>query len=127
MVFLCERCGWVFQIGDSAIFLGRDRLKRKTGVHRTKKGELKQAIGIGSEPRVECKKIFIMRGSILLLASDGFYQRGEFSLVESQGIKELRKKVISEVELGVWLRNRYRENRQKGEKDNASAICVVCR
>ena len=127
MIFLCEKRGWMFQVGDSAIFTGEYKLKRKTGVHRTKKGALKQAIGIGSELKVEYKRLYIRRGMVLLLASDGFYQREENLLTDRQGIRDLRKKSISEVELGVWLRNRYRESCKKGEKDNASAVCVVYR
>lgn len=127
MVFLCGRYGWIFQVGDSSVFFGKHRLKRKTGVHRTKHGALKQAVGAGKELKVECKRLYVRENSVLLLASDGFYQRVEQELTATNGLKDLQKKGSSETEIDVWLRNKFRMAGQREERDNATAICVVCR
>lgn len=138
MVFLCGSSGWIIQAGDSAVFTGIRRLRRKTGIHRTKKGALRKAVGTGREPQAECKRLYVRKGSVILLASDGFYQRTEREITNKEDLKELKtggkglkkaKETVSEMELriGVWLRNRHRTAMQRGERDNASAICVVCR
>jgi len=127
MVILCGNTGWMFQVGDSAVFTGKYRLKRKTSVHRTKHGALKCAVGTGQEPKVEYKRIHVRKGKVFLIASDGFYQRTEKELATRDGIKELRKREIRDTDIDVWLRNKFRIARQRGECDNASAICVVCR
>lgn len=127
MVFLCGSNGWIMQVGDSAVFAGKGRLKRKTGIHRTKKGALRQAVGAGREPKVECKHLYVRKGSVLLLASDGFYQRVEQELRTVHGLRDLQKKGSNETDIDVWLRNKFRMARQRGERDNAAAICVVCR
>lgn len=127
MVFLCGNRGWIMQVGDSAVFAGIRRLKRKTGIHRTKKGALRQAVGAGREPKVECKRLYVRKGSVLLLASDGFYQRVEQELTAVNELKELQRKGICETDIDVWLRNKFRMAGQRGERDNASAICVICR
>ena len=127
MVFLCGRYGWIFQAGDSAVFAGKCRLRRKTGIHRTKKGALRQAVGAGREPKAECKRLYVRKGSVLLLASDGFYQRVEQELMAEKGLRDLQKKENGETDIDVWLRNKFRMAGQRGERDNASAICVVCR
>lgn len=127
MVFLCGRSGWIFQAGDSAFFSGKNSLKRKTGVHRTKHGALKQAMGAGKELKVECKRLYVRNCSAILLATDGFYQRVEKELTVENGLSALQKKECSETDIDVWLRNTFRMAKQRGERDNASAICVVYR
>lgn len=127
LVFLCENRGWIVQVGDSAVFAGKYRLRRKTGIHRTKKGVLRQAVGAGREPKAECKRLYVRKGSVLLLASDGFYQRVEQELMAEKGLRDLQKKENGETDIDVWLRNKFRMAGQRGERDNASAICLVCR
>lgn len=126
MVFLCGNSGWIFHVGDSAVFFGRRKLKRRTGIDRTKQGALKSAIGPGQIPKIECKRIRVKRGSVILLSSDGFYQRVEKELVK-ECLESLRKKACNETDIRIWLRNKHREGVQRGEKDNTSAICMVCR
>lgn len=127
MVFLRGNRGWIVQVGDSAVFAGKYSLKRKTGVHRTKNGALKQAVGAGKELKVECKRLYVRENSVILLASDGFYQRVEKELTAENGLSALQKKERSETDIDVWLRNKFRMAKQRGERDNASAICVVYR
>ena len=127
MVFLYGKRGWIIQVGDSAVYAGKCRLRRKTGIHRTKKGALRQAVGAGQEPKAECKRLYVRNGSVLLLAGDGFYQRVEQELMAKKGLRDLQKKRNGETDIDVWLRNKFRMAVQRGERDNASAICVICR
>ena len=125
MLFLCDGKGYILHVGDSAVFIGKNRLKRRTSVHRTKKGALKQALGAGQNLMVEWKRIAIRKGTVILVGSDGFYQRIEEKLTDKDVIKELRKKSMSETELGNWLRSKVNIVKQMGERDNASAVCMV--
>lgn len=128
MIFLCENKGYIFQAGDSVIFAGKRRLKRLSNVHRTKNGALKQAVGAGQNLKVEWKKVNIRKGSVILLASDGFYQRIEKQLTDQSVVKQLTKQGSEgEQDIKKWLQDKYRETKQEGERDNATAICVVCR
>lgn len=127
MVFLCGSRGFIFQVGDSSVFVGRKKIKRRTGVHRTKDGALKQAVGAGGVPKVECRKINVGRGCVILLASDGFYQRVEKELMEAEGMDGLCKKKCEEIDIKIWLRNKHKAGMKRGERDNASAICITYR
>lgn len=147
MVVLCGRKGYLFHVGDSAVFTGKRRLRRRTGLHRTKDGALKQAVGVGQALRVECKSVHMKRGKAIFLASDGFYQKIEGDignrkqwkqlqreLHDCKQSKQLQKKhcnynqesvVNSELEIGLWLKRIYKKALQNGSRDNATAICVV--
>ena len=125
MMFLCEGKGYLVHVGDSAIFIGKKRLVRRTGIHRTGTGALKQAVGAGQDLIMEWKKIIVSKGSVVLLATDGFYQRTEEYLTQKDAAKELRKKNIKEAELGIGLQNSLNKAKKMGERDNASAICMV--
>ena len=127
MIFLCNGKGCILHAGDSAVFIGKSRLKRRTSIQRTKNGALKLAIGAGSELKVEWKRISVRKGNVILLGSDGFYQRIEEKLTDKDTIKELRKKNMSEDELGIWLRSKANIAKRMGECDNATAVCIVFR
>lgn len=127
MVFLCDGKGYILHVGDSVVFTGKKRLTRRTSIQRTKTGALKQAVGVGQELKVEWKRIYVRKGSIILLGSDGFYQKIEERLLNSAGIKELGKRSMNESKLGIWLRSRVNMVKQMGERDNASAVCMVFR
>lgn len=127
MVFLCERRGYILHVGDCAVFTGKRRLIRRTGIHRTSTGALKQAVGAGQDLKMEWKKIMVSKGSIILLGTDGFYQRMEECLTNKEAIKELRKKNMNEAELGIWLQSKAKMATQRGERDNTSAVCMVFR
>ena len=77
MVFLRGNRGWIFHVGDSAVFFGRRKLKRRTGIDRTKQGALKSAIGPGQIPKIECKRIRVKRGSVILLSKEPNQKMGE--------------------------------------------------
>ncbi len=127
MFFLCNGKGYILHVGDSAVFIGKSRLKRRTSIQRTKNGALKQAVGAGRELKVEWKRISVRKGNSILLASDGFYQRIEEKLTDKDTIKELRKKNMSEDELGIWLSGKVSMAKRLGERDNATAVCMVFR
>lgn len=127
MIFLCDGKGYIIHAGDSAVFMGKKRLKRWTAIHRTKNGALKQAVGAGQNLNVEWKMFSVRKGSVILLGSDGFYQRIEGRLMDKDTVKELRKKKVSEAELEIWLRSIYNMAVRMGERDNVSAVCMVFR
>lgn len=127
MIFLCDGKGYILHAGDSAVFMGKKRLKRWTSIQRTKNGALKQAVGAGQNLVVDWKRISVQKGNVILLGSDGFYQRIEEKLTDKDTIKELRKKKMSEEELGIWLRSKVDIAKRMGERDNASAVCIVFR
>ncbi len=159
MLFICENKGYFFQAGDSALFEGKQRvcigpfagfftgLKRISPIHKTKNGALKQAIGAGRTLKVEWKRLKIRKGSIFLIASDGFYQKNERTffpknlyfehlLKEKAGGKRKGKRRTGEEsserekiekELGIWVLGAYQNAVKLGEKDNASAVCILCK
>ena len=47
--------------------------------------------------------------------------------VQSGYSEELGKKNVSEEELGIWLRSKANMAKRMGERDNASAVCMVYR
>lgn len=125
MIFLCDGKGYILHVGDSAVFIGKRRLKRWTSVQRTKNGALKQAVGAGRELKVEWRRFSVRKGNIILLASDGFYQRIEEKLTDKDMVKELRKRNVRGEELGIWLRSKVNIAKRMGERDNATAVCMV--
>lgn len=127
MIFLCKDKGFLFHVGDSAVFIGKKGLKKRTKLQRKDGGALRQAVGAGIFPKVEQKRLRVKRGCIILLASDGFYQKCEKEICEKTRIRILSKRDCREEDIALWLRNVYKLSVQKGERDNASAICVVCR
>lgn len=130
MVFLSGRRGWIFHVGDSAVFLGKRRLRHVTGVHHTKKGALKRAVGVGQNFKVEWKRFQLWKGSVILLGSDGFYQKTERDICGKRALRELKhkgKSASKEKEIEKWLLSFYEKGKGKGERDNVSAICVICK
>lgn len=124
MVLLAGRRGYLFHVGDSAVFSGKKCLKRQTPDHQTKSGTLLQAIGTGKNPIPFYKCIRLKRGMVLLLASDGFYRKSEQSICTREWVKwiECDEKRIGELLAAV------KENIQDlGERDNISAICIKVR
>ena len=124
MVLVVGRIGHIFHIGDSAVFLGKRSLKRVTPIQQDKSGALLQAIGTGWNPMVFYKKIYLKRGLVLLLASDGFYRRSEHRICTKEWAAriECNEKRIGELLVAV------KDNVQSlGEKDNISAICIKVR
>jgi len=124
MLLIAGRSGYVFHIGDSAIFAGKRCMKRLTPIQQDKTGALLQAVGTGKNPVVFYKKIRIRRGMVILLASDGFYRKSEYRICKKEWGKriECNEKRIAEQLISV------KEIVQAlGEKDNISAICVKVR
>ena len=82
---------------------------------------------MGQELKVEWKRFSARKGSVILLGSDGFYRRIEEKLTDKDTVKELGKKNVSEEELGIWLRSKANIAKRMGERDNATAVCMVVR
>lgn len=127
MVFLKDGKGIILHAGDSAVFAGKRRLRKVTVGHQTKNGALKRAVGVGENCKMDCQKIRVKKGSVLLLGSDGFYRKMENVLVKKEGVKDLNKRNLTEKEIHIWLGRLHNRAKQLGEKDNATAICMVFR
>lgn len=121
MLLITGYRGYIFHVGDSAVFTGKKCMKRQTPIQQTKSGALLRAIGTGQNPILFCKRIRIRRGMVFVLASDGFYKKSEHGLCARDWIKRIEnsEKRIEEILLAV------KENVQAlGERDNISAICI---
>jgi len=121
MILLIGRKGYLFHVGDSAVFYGRRKLKRVTPIQHTDFGSLAQAIGIGKPPKVFFRCMQIKKGSVLLIASDGFYKKAEKDLCSREWIKSIN---YNENEIGRLLHRTKEKVQELGEKDNISAICI---
>lgn len=129
MVVICERSGYSFHVGDSGIFKGKNRLRRITGTHHTKGGALRQAVGVGKTPKVEQRNIRMLKNNVILLCSDGFYRMTEKEITGRMEWYKNPGKETKEFQeyIGNRLRAVYGNAVRKGERDNASAVCLVCR
>lgn len=130
MLLICGRYGYSFHVGDSGIFKGKNGLKRITGIHHARNGALRQAVGIGDTPKVEQKKFRVRKNSAILLCSDGFYKKAEKEICSSRELTESKKRkreYSEENKIGEWLSEIYGKAGMKGERDNVSAVCVICR
>jgi len=121
MVILIGKKGYLFHVGDSAIFYGKRKLKRMTPIQHSDSGALLQAIGLGKNPRVFYRRIHIQKGSVWLIASDGFYKRSVKDICSKNWI---RKAACDEEVIGRLLHNTKKKVQELGEKDNISAICI---
>lgn len=124
MILIVGYAGYIFHIGDSAVFAGKRCMKRLTPIQQDKSGALLQAVGTGKNPIVFIRKIHVRKGTVLLLASDGFYRKSEQRICVQEWIKriEYNEKRIGELLVTV------KDNVQAlGEKDNISAICIKVR
>lgn len=121
MILLAGSSGYIFHVGDSAVFEGKKCLKRMTPIQQDKSGALLQAVGTGRNPNLFYKRVRLRRGMVFLLSSDGFYKRSEHRICTAEWIKRIEcdEKRIRESLVAV------KENVQiLGEKDNISAICI---
>ena len=121
MMILIGKKGYLFHVGDSAIFYGKRKMKCMTPIQHSVSGALLQAVGMGKNPRVFFRRVCIQRGSVLLIASDGFYKKVEMDICSKNWI---RKVTYDEKEIGrllYWMKEKVQE---LGEKDNISAICI---
>lgn len=117
---MCNRRGRIIHIGDSTCYrmsIYSRRVKKLVKIAHDQFGRLTQSIGYGSYHRPYRKSFFLNKFSILVLCTDGIYKRMHsrdwFRIYESVG-RDISK--YSEA-LADYV---YR----KGEKDNATAICI---
>ena len=113
----------MFHIGDSAVFYGKRKLKRRSTIQHTDSGALLQAVGIGDIPPIEYRQFRIQKGTVILLASDGFYKRCEKEICSTAWLKEV---VCDEMKIGELLQKIKDRVLALGEKDNISVICIKC-
>ena len=123
MVFIAERHGYLFNVGDSAVFYGKRKLKRRSTIRHSNTGALLQAVGTGKTPKAEYKRFRVRKGMVILLASDGFYKRCEAEIKNEDWIKLLP---CDEKGIGEELKRIKDRVQGLGERDNISAICIKC-
>lgn len=121
MLLIKGHTGYVFHVGDSAVFVGKTCMKRLTPIQQDESGALLQAIGTGRNPVLFCKQIRLRRGMVLLLASDGFYRRGEHEFCTKEWVRCIGG---NEKRIGEMLRSIKDNVQALGERDNISAICI---
>lgn len=121
MILIAGRRGYIFHVGDSAIFAGKKRLKRLSPIHQNRKGALLQAVGTGKNPLLFYKRIRLRRGMVLLLASDGFYRKSEHHICTADWIKRIECDEHRIRELLVAVKENVQAS---GERDNISAVCI---
>jgi len=124
MVILIGKKGAIFHVGDSAVFYGKRKLKRLTPIQHSDSGALLQAIGTGKNCRVFFRRIHIQKGSVLLIASDGFYKRIEKDIRSKDWIRNI---TYDEKDIGRFLHCTKEKVQELGEKDNISAVCIKVR
>lgn len=116
MVYLTGKTGYMFQLGDSAVYKGKKVLKRISAIHRNEKGQLIKAVGVGAYCKPQVKRIRMSKKDILLVCSDGFYNR-----VDEAG------KIICGLDKACpkkWTTEMLYSVRKQGETDNASALIL---
>jgi len=121
MILLAGSSGYIFHVGDSAVFAGKKCLKRMTPIQQDKSGALLQAVGTGRNPNMFYKRVRLRRGMVFLLASDGFYKKSEHRICTAEWIKRIE---CSEQRIWECLMTEKENVQALGEKDNISAICI---
>lgn len=121
MILLAGSSGYIFHVGDSAVFEGKKCLKRMTPIQQDKSGALLQAVGTGRNPILFYKRVRLRRGMVFLLASDGFYKKSEHRICTAEWIKRIE---CSEQRIRKCLVVEKENVQILGEKDNISAICI---
>ena len=121
MILLAGSSGYIFHVGDSAVFAGKKCLKRMTPIQQDKSGALLQAVGTGRNPNMFYKRVRLRRGMVFLLASDGFYKKSEHRICTAEWIKRIE---CSEQRIWECLMAEKENVQILGEKDNISAICI---
>jgi len=124
MILLAGSSGYIFHVGDSAVFAGKKCLKRMTPIQQDKSGALLQAVGTGRNPNMFYKRVRLRRGMVFLLASDGFYKKSEHRICTAEWIKRIE---CSEQRIRECLVVEKENVQVLGEKDNISAICIKVR
>lgn len=121
MILIIGKRGYLFHVGDSAVFYGKKKLKRLTPIQHTDSGALVQAIGTFTTLKITFKKIRVHRGCVILLASDGFYQKCEKEICKKEWIQKI---ACDEKKIAIQLQCTKDVVQKLGEKDNISAICI---
>lgn len=123
MVLIAGRHGYMFNVGDSAVFYGKKRLKQRSTIQHTDWGALLQAVGTGNTPKAEYRRFRVRKGMVILLASDGFYKRCKSEITTEKWIKGI---LYDEKGIGEQLKKTKDKVQELGERDNISAICIKC-
>ena len=119
----------IMQLGDSRIYqlfyrYGRCNIQKMTTDQADKKGRLLKCLGSYAYQLPEVKKGRCRLGTGFLLCSDGFYRmQKEKSLQEVLAPRELTEDSQIIKRLGRLAKEAHR----RGEKDNISAVYIICK
>lgn len=120
LAVVLDRKVLLIHAGDSRIYLGNDRLKQVGRDHADSSGRLMRAIGVGPYRKMDYCIKRLGKKSRILLCTDGFYKRVEKEL----GSKGCFERHATEEERYLELRRLYEKSKQRGEKDNSSAVYI---
>lgn len=120
IVVIYDRKALFIHTGDSRIYVGKDKLRQVGNDHADEKGRLVRAIGIGPYRKMDYSIKRLGKNSRILICTDGFYKRID---------KELQtggcfSRHATEAERYGELRKMYEKAKQRGEKDNSSAVYI---
>ena len=113
--------GFLFHMGDRSIYVGKQKLKKKTKDQRNKKGALVRAIGAGNFYRPYAKKLCICKGTSILLCSDGFSGKNESFLCKKEFLKNMGS---SKERMQNKLEQITKETLLRKEADNITAVFI---
>ena len=120
MVVIYDRKALFIHAGDSRIYLRKEKFRQIGRDHTDEAGRLVRAIGVGQYRKMDyCIKRLGKKHSILI-CTDGFYKRIDKEL--KRGNCFLRH--ATEEERYAELRRMYETAKQRGEKDNSSAVYI---
>ncbi len=116
----------VFHVGDSRCYYLCKKLRLLTVDQVGKRKELLYAVGVGEQPVIYSKFGRCRRKERFLLCSDGFARCLNNPAIIALLTKERKQVVGGEMRMNKVLQEIINRGRQKGERDNCTAILVEC-
>jgi len=121
MLLVIGRIYYIWNVGDSRIYLGR-----RKNIHALTKDDLLRGMLTRCIGSFSWKNTFSCHGKIrrkdtFLVCSDGFYRR-----ISEQNLRELLavKRIRSECQAKRCLQEIEKRNRARGEKDDSTAVFI---
>ncbi len=125
LLLIYKRKYLLFHLGDSRCYqIMRKKLKKLTEEHSDALGRLMGCLGSFAYRTPDVRFGYIKRKSGFLLCTDGFYHFQNEAI-----LKELLTpvEIESEIQIEKRLRQLALYGMKQGEKDNVSAVYVVCK
>lgn len=124
LIFRRQYC--VFHVGDSRCYALDKKVQLLTVDQVGRKKELLYAVGVGEQPVIYCRHGRCKRKQRFLLCSDGFYHCLNESAFDALHERILKNSTGVEMKINNMLKEIICRGRQKGERDNCTAILVEC-